>query len=101
MLPILLASAMLGALAYAARSLVPGIVGHAVMDVFNFAYWWWHLIGTYDKSTIFETGVDFHFAAWVATLAASLTLFVLAVLKLLALRQEPHRVDGDCPEAGP
>jgi membrane protease YdiL (CAAX protease family) len=101
LLPILLASTMLGALAYAARSLIPGIVGHAVMDVFNFAYWWWHLIGTYDKSTIFETGFDFDFAAWSATLAASLTLFVLAVLKLLALRQAPQPVDGDSPKAGP
>lgn len=100
MLPILLAGAMLGVLAYAAQSLVPGIVGHAVMDVFNFAYWWWHLIGTYDKSTIFETGIDFDFAAWAATLAASLTLFVLAVLRLLALRQQPHCADGDSPAGG-
>ncbi len=93
MLPILLASLMLGALAYASRSLLPGIVGHAVMDVFNFSYWWWHLIGTYDKSTVFETGVDFDFVAWAGTLAVSLTLFVLAVLKLLAVRRE-HHVEG-------
>ena len=87
MLPILLASVMLGALAYASRSLIPGIIGHAVMDVFNFSYWWWQLIGTYDRGTVFETGLDLDFAFWSGTLAISLALFALVVRKLLAMDQ--------------
>ncbi len=88
MLPILLASVMLGVLAYAARSLIPGIIGHAVMDVFNFSYWWWQLMGQYDRRTIFETGIDLDFVFWSATLAVSLTLFALVVRKLMVLRRE-------------
>ena len=86
--PILLASVMLGALAYASRSLIPGIIGHAVMDVFNFSYWWWQLTGTYDRRTIFETGIDLDFVFWAGTLAVSLTLFALCVRRLLTLRRE-------------
>jgi membrane protease YdiL (CAAX protease family) len=88
MLPIFLASIMLGVLAYAARSLIPGIIGHATMDVFNFSYWWWSLIGQYDRKTIFESGFDLDFMVWAGTLLASLALFLLIVRKLLNLRRE-------------
>jgi membrane protease YdiL (CAAX protease family) len=85
MVPILLASVMLGLLAFAARSLIPGIIGHTVMDVFNFSFWWWSLIGHYDQSTIFESGIDVDFMLWSGTLVMSLTLFGLVVRKLLNL----------------
>jgi membrane protease YdiL (CAAX protease family) len=80
--PAILASIMLGVLAYASRSLIPSMIGHAVMDVFNFSYWWWHLLGDYHRRPISETGIDLNFAAWAGTLAISLGLFVLVVLKL-------------------
>jgi membrane protease YdiL (CAAX protease family) len=82
LLPAIVASVMLGALAYASRSLIPSMIGHAVMDVFNFGYWWWHLLGDYNRRPIFESGFDLNFAAWAGTLVISLGLFVLVVRKL-------------------
>ena len=76
-------------LAYSSQSLIPGMIGHAAMDVFNFSYWWWSLIGHYDRGTIFESGIDSNFAASLGTLAISLTLFGLVVRKLLALHRTP------------
>ena len=80
--PAILASVMLGVLAYASRSLIPSMIGHAVMDVFNFGYWWWHLLGDYTRRPISETGIDLNFAAWAGTLVISLGLFVFVVRKL-------------------
>jgi membrane protease YdiL (CAAX protease family) len=80
--PAILASLMLGVLAYVSRSLIPSMIGHAVMDVFNFGFWWWHLLGEYTRRPISETGIDLNFAAWAGTLVISLGLFVLVVQKL-------------------
>jgi membrane protease YdiL (CAAX protease family) len=80
--PGLLASVMLGVLAYASRSLIPSIIGHAVMDVFNFGYWWWQLLGSYNQRPIGETGIDFNFLVWASTLVISLSLFLFVVTKL-------------------
>ena len=80
--PAILASVMLGVLAYVSRSLIPCMIGHAVMDVFNFGYWWWHLLGDYTRRPISETGIDLNFAAWAGTLVISLGLFVFVVRKL-------------------
>ena len=80
--PGLFASVMLGMLAYASRSLIPSMIGHAVMDVFNFGYWWWQLLGTYNQRPISETGIDLNFLVWASTLVISLSLFVFVVRKL-------------------
>ncbi len=80
--PAILASVILCVLAYASRSLIPGMIGHAVMDVFNFGYWWWQLLGHYDKRPIFETSIDADFVAWASTLVISLLLFPLVICKL-------------------
>jgi hypothetical protein len=58
------------------------MIGHAVMDVFNFGYWWWQLLGHYDRRPISETGIDLDFLVWTGTLACSLSLFWVAVRKL-------------------
>jgi membrane protease YdiL (CAAX protease family) len=87
MLPILLASVLLGVLAYATRSLIPGMIGHAVMDVCNFSYWWWSVIGHDDRRTIFEAGLDRDFLFWSAALIVSLGLFAVVVRKLLGFRK--------------
>jgi membrane protease YdiL (CAAX protease family) len=84
LVPLLLASVMLGALAYVAQSLIPGIIAHAVMDVFNFSFWWWHLWGHYDSRPVTESGLDVEFLLAAGTLLISLTLFVLTVRKLAA-----------------
>jgi membrane protease YdiL (CAAX protease family) len=80
--PGLFASVMLGVLAYASRSLIPSMIGHAVMDIFNFGYWWWQLLGTYNQRPITETGIDLNFLVWGSTLVISLSLFVFVVRKL-------------------
>jgi membrane protease YdiL (CAAX protease family) len=94
MAPILLAGILLGLLAYSSQSLIPGMIGHAVMDVFNFSYWWWTLIGRYDRQPVFETGVDLDFVLWAATLAASLALYLLVVRKLYAIHFVAQPVAG-------
>jgi hypothetical protein len=80
--PGVIASVMLGVLAYASRSLIPSMIGHAVMDIFNFGYWWWQLLGHYNRRPIFETGVDLDFIVWAGTFAISLSLFILVIRKL-------------------
>ena len=80
--PGVMASVMLGVLAYASRSLIPSMIGHAVMDVFNFGYWWWQLLGHYNRRPVFETGIDLDFILWAGTLAISLSLFILVIRKL-------------------
>jgi membrane protease YdiL (CAAX protease family) len=80
--PGLFASVMLSMLAYASRSLIPSMIGHAVMDVFNFGYWWWQLLGTYNERPISETGIDLNFLVWASTLVISLSLFVFVVRQL-------------------
>lgn len=79
-------SAMLGILAYASGSLIPGIIGHAVMDIPNFAYWWTDVAGTFDKRPIAETGIDAHFGVWALIFVASLALFIWATRKTLVAR---------------
>jgi len=80
--PGVMASVMLGVLASASRSLIPGMIGHMVMDIFNFGYWWWQLLGHYNQRPIFETGIDLNFIVWSGTLAISLSLFILVIRKL-------------------
>ena len=80
--PGVMASVMLGVLASASRSLIPGMIGHTVMDIFNFGYWWWQLLGPYNPRPVFETGIDLNFVVCVGTLAISLSLFILVIRKL-------------------
>jgi membrane protease YdiL (CAAX protease family) len=91
LLPSVMASVMLGILATASRSLIPSMIGHAVMDLFNFSYWWWHLLGHYNQRPVFETGLDLNFIAWAVTLAISLSLFVLVTRKLGSARAAAGR----------
>jgi membrane protease YdiL (CAAX protease family) len=77
MVPIILgAGLLLGTLAWASGSLIPGIVGHTIMDIGLFAYWWTGLAGTFTARPIGETGVDAEFliAAGVFVLALSVCL---------------------------
>jgi membrane protease YdiL (CAAX protease family) len=87
---ILLAGVLLGALAYSSQSLIPGMIGHSVMDVFNFSYWWWSLTGHYNGRTIFETAVDVDFVITIGTLVASLALYLFVIRKLQCVRSRPQ-----------
>lgn len=80
-------SSLLGILAYLSGSLIPGIVGHAVMDIFNFSYWWSDVAGRWEMRTIGETGIDSHFVIWALILVAAVTLFSCAVRRSLVARR--------------
>ncbi len=83
MLPVIFAAgALLGVLAWASGALLPGIIGHTVMDVGNFAYWWTGMIGDYDEQPISVTGEDGPFLVYLVGLIAGLVLFLLAVKRL-------------------
>jgi membrane protease YdiL (CAAX protease family) len=83
MLPIVFgAGVLLGLLAWSAGSLIPGIIGHFVMDVGLFAYWWTGIAGDFTARPITETGVDPSFLIACGVLATSLVVVLLAIWKL-------------------
>jgi membrane protease YdiL (CAAX protease family) len=81
-------SALLGILAYASRSLIPSMIGHTVMDIFNFSYWWTDIAGRFEMQTIAETGIDYHFIVWSLIFGASIVLFFCTARKTMAIRQQ-------------
>ena len=80
-------SFMLGYLAYASNSLIPGIIAHVSFDVLNFAYWWSDVIGTYERKPISTTGPDMHFFISALVVLVSILLFVITIRKLLKIRR--------------
>jgi len=79
--------ALWGILAYAAGSLIPGIVAHVVLDVFNFSYWWSDVAGRFEMRPLAETGIDAHLILWSLVFGASLALFVWTVRKTHVARR--------------
>jgi membrane protease YdiL (CAAX protease family) len=83
MLPIVFgAGVLLSLLAWSAGSLIPGIIGHFVMDVGLFAYWWTGIAGDFTARPITETGVDRPFFIACCALAISLVVVLLAIWRL-------------------
>lgn len=81
-------SVLLGILAYSSGSLIPSMIGHTVIDIFNFSYWWSDVAGKFEKQTIFETGIDFHFIGWFLIFAASVVLFFWVARKIITVRRQ-------------
>jgi membrane protease YdiL (CAAX protease family) len=79
-------SFMLGYLAYATNSLLPGIIAHASFDIINFSYWWSDVVGTFERKPVSMTGVDSHFIITVMVVLLSVILFLVAIRKLLKLK---------------
>jgi len=79
---IFFASILLGILAYRTGSLIPGIIGHAILDVFDYSVWWTDLTGGFQKQTIFRTGADFHFVVWLLIFLTALFGFFKVMMKL-------------------
>ena len=73
---IFFASVLLGILSYKTGSITPGIIGHSILDIFDYSIWWSDITGGFNKLTIFKTGIDLHFIVWV--LVFILALFVFA-----------------------
>ena len=79
---IFLISVLFGSIAYYSGSLIPGIIAHIIMDVFNFSFWWTDLGGQFQRNTIYQTGIDFHFIIWSLVLALSIILFIAVIRKM-------------------
>lgn len=87
MVPIVFgAGVLLGLLAWSSGSLIPGMIGHVVMDVGLFAYWWTGIAGTFSARPITETGVDEPFLVTCVILAAALFIVLLAVWRLKQIK---------------
>jgi len=83
MVPIVLgAGILLGLLAWSSRSIVPGMIGHVMMDIGLFAYWWTGIAGDFTARPISETGVDGPFVTSCAALTISLLVTLFAMWKL-------------------
>jgi membrane protease YdiL (CAAX protease family) len=83
MVPIVFgAGVLLSLLAWSAGSLIPGIIGHFVMDVGLFAYWWTGIAGDFTARPITETGVDRPFLIACCVFATSLVVVLLAISRL-------------------
>ena len=83
MVPIVFgAGILLGLLAWSSESLIPGMVGHIVMDIGLFAYWWTGIAGEFTARPISETGVDRPFLFTCAVFATALFVVLLAISRL-------------------
>jgi membrane protease YdiL (CAAX protease family) len=89
MVPIVFgAGLLLGILARAAGTLWFGILGHWLMDIGLFMFWWTQVAGTFRQRPIFQTGIDQPFIWECAVFAGALMITVTATLKLLKLRDD-------------
>ena len=79
-------STLFGVLAYASGSLIPSIIGHTIMDIFNFAFWWTDLAGGFELQTIGVTGIDPLFVTAMIFFVAALALFFWVTRKLMSVR---------------
>jgi membrane protease YdiL (CAAX protease family) len=83
MVPIILgAGVLLGLLAWSSRSLIPGMLGHVLMDIGLFAYWWTGVAGDFTARPISETGVDRQFLIACTAFAISLFTALTAISRL-------------------
>ncbi len=79
---IFFASVLLGILAYKSGSLLPGIIGHSILDVFDYSVWWTDLTGGFKKQTIFKTALDVHFIVWLLIFAFAFLGFLITINRL-------------------
>ena len=86
LVPVFFISFMIGYLAYATNSLIPGIIAHITFDIINVSYWWSDVIGTFERKPISMTGVDNHFIITVVVVVLSTILFIVSIRKLLRLK---------------
>lgn len=87
MVPIVFgAGLLLGILAWASGSLIPGIVGHTVMDVGLFGYWWSQIAGTFSERPVSETGMDQRFYVEASALLITLIVTLTAIVRLRRLQ---------------
>jgi membrane protease YdiL (CAAX protease family) len=93
-------SVLLGVLAYVSGSLIPSMIGHTVMDIFNFSYWWSDVAGKFDRLPIRETGIDTHFILWTLILVLSISMFSWTAQKTLLARKSAATLRKICFHEG-
>ena len=79
---IFFASVLLGILAYKCGSLIPGIIGHSILDIFDYSFWWSDIAGGFHKQTIFRTGIDIHFLTWGLIFILAIYVFFWSMRRL-------------------
>jgi hypothetical protein len=92
---IFFASILLGILAWKTNSIIPGIIGHSILDIFDYSIWWSDITGGFREQTIFRTGVDLSFVIW--CLVFILALFVFFRIMILMKRTDqklPNVAEG-------
>jgi membrane protease YdiL (CAAX protease family) len=88
MIPIIFgAGILLGLLAWSSESLIPCMIGHTIMDIGLFSYWWTGIAGEFTLRPIGETGVDRAFVIACIAACAMLAITLLAIWRLCRLRQ--------------
>ena len=58
------------------------MIGHTIMDIGLFAYWWSGVAGTFAVPPVSETGIDQLFVIAGGLFAVSLSIVLLAIWKL-------------------
>jgi membrane protease YdiL (CAAX protease family) len=87
MVPIVFgAGLLLGTLARASGTLLFVMLGHWIMDIGLFAYWWSQIAGTFRQRPIFETGMDLAFGIACAAFATALIATLASAARLNTLR---------------
>jgi hypothetical protein len=88
MVPIVFgAGLLLGTLARRSGTLVFAMLGHWIMDIGLFAFWWAQIAGPFTQKTIFQTGVDESFVIECAGFAVFLSFMLYAIRHLGRLRR--------------
>jgi len=83
MVPIVFVAGVLyGTLAWASKSLVFGMIGHTIMDIGLFAYWWTQILGTFPQRPISQTGVDQMFYIECGALGLALLVTLTAIVQV-------------------
>ena len=80
------AGVLLGLIAWASGSLIPGIIGHAIMDTALFGFWWTGTLGDFTAQPISVTSVDAGFQMACAVLGGALIVVLTAIVALRRIR---------------
>jgi len=87
MVPIVFgAGILLGFLARASASLVFCIIGHTIMDIGLFAYWWTQIADVFEQKPVFQSGVDLAFLLECTGFVLFLSMTLVALRKLTSMR---------------
>lgn len=83
-LVLLVGAVMLAVLVHASKSIIPGVIGHILSDIYTGFHTRKIINPDYliKRQTLAETGIDLHFVVWTALMIASVWVFVFAVKRV-------------------